>query len=277
MHSFHISRASLHGLNSCNLQDKLMRILVNTPNWLAAHRDQLARHGATLLLLAALILVGRSLMASIRAPKLAASQDSAPGFIASPQVGSAVHAANIANVHLFGAPSVATQAAPVALASDMSLTGILYSTSPEESRAIVVVGSDYVVGGKGTRLPNGGVIIGVAQDRILVNQGRNVVSVLLDIKKADPNALFPKVAVNGVGANGALANYAPMSGPADGADSIPKMAPVSNVDAMSHQIVHGDFLPLSAIRGSKAASHFAQMPPPQMIDRGENSSPSQHP
>jgi type II secretory pathway component PulC len=226
---------------------------------------------ATFLLVGVISLIGRALYADIRAPSMKAVQTEDPRSAPiQPQQDTSFHAANVANAHLFGTPAVATQAVPVAAAPDLSLAGILYSTSPDESRAIVEVGGQTVVGGRGTRLPNGDLITAVAADRILVDQGRNIVSVLLDIKKADTNAFFQKIAVDGAGPNGVLANYAPMSAPPDEMDQVQKPVPLTADNAAPHSIVHGQFVSLSAIRGGAAASHFSQLSPPTPVNQTGN-------
>jgi Type II secretion system protein C len=233
-------------------------------------RRRLLPIAAALALAAIAALIGRVLVADIRAPSVDAALRDAPAPAApSPQLNGTLHAANIAGAHLFGVPAVATQAVPVAAAPDLSLAGILYSTSPDDSRAIVVVGGQTIVGGRGSRLPNGDLITAVAADRILVDQGRNIVSVLLDIKKADPNAFFQKVAVDGAGLNGSLANYAPMSAPPDEMDQLPKPPSLSADDSTQHTIVHGQFLSLSAIR-SDSANHFSQLHPPMPAPQTES-------
>lgn len=216
----------------------------------------LLRQTISAVLLLTIALTTRALIAGIRVSHSPTVSPVGSDRYMPPLTDGVTHAANVAAAHLFGAPAVATQAVPLAAGSDLSLAGIMYSQSAEESRAIVVSGGDTIVAAQGTRLTNGAVISAIAQDRILVNEGRYTFSVMLDMKKANYDERVPVLAVAGSGPGGMPPSSAPMGMEPDAAADgqiVQAQPPVA------HMVIHGQYLPLSSIRGKDARSHFNQM------------------
>lgn len=197
-----------------------------------------------------MLLLSWSIVADFRGPTVTAAKPIAPAEVRRryyPQE----DAASVGQEHLFGQANVAAAGHPVQTVSDISLSGILFSDHQDESRAIFIVGGQAVIVAPGGTLPDNELLLSIAEDRVTLDRNGTLVSVLLDIKKADTNSRIPMIALNG-GASGSLADtgIAPMSAPNDA-----QQAGVSwkNQQGIGQgEITHGTFLPLSGIRGDPA-------------------------
>jgi type II secretory pathway component PulC len=102
-------------------------------------------------------------------------------------------AALIAHDHLFGVipPEAATNApAPVASTPEFQLNGIVYSSDPSESVALLDQGGVGVIVHNGMQLSDGQRVVSIEPDRVVVDRQGARVSVLLNLKIADINAHF---------------------------------------------------------------------------------------
>ena len=160
---------------------------------------------------------------------------------------------NIVQHHLFGESAAASAKAAQAAADNLSLTGIIYSTDPNDSRAILQANDTTLVVAPGAELADGGKIASIGVDRIAIERNGITEEIVLQIDSAD---LSSDSGFASVDRNGEL----------DGDPSGQSLADSSNAatppSAPMTQVFHASAVPLSAIRGKGAQERFKTLLPP---------------
>ena len=231
-------------------------------NRLAVHGVTAARWAVSSVLLAVAIMLTWQLLSPLvrRAPAAQGDAQSAMAH-ASPARPRSVLIADIQDAHLFGDASAGPATVPVSTVSgSVSVTGIVYSTQEQDSVALLSVAGSAVVSHVGTQLATGQTVTGIHPDRIELRGRDGLVSLLLDIKQADPNqrispGQFASVSVGGDAADAELG--APGSQPAI-------VQNTSAVPSLNVGLVPTHFVSLKSIRGAHAARRFSGVDMPKI-------------
>lgn len=169
---------------------------LRTKFWWRAHGYAVIRHAVEVTLCVAIVLISWQLAApwlphtwgqhAAKDPVIAPNVPSKP-------TDSQTLAATIVNYHLFGTTPHATPndvAIPVASTPGFQLIGIIYSSDPSESVALLDQGGVGVIALNGMSLSNGARVVSIQSDHVVIDHQGIRESVLLNMKKADINAHF---------------------------------------------------------------------------------------
>ena len=231
--------------------------------WLRTHYLRCLRHGGESLLIVVVILTGWHLFANIRSgfspAEISPSQPVLENL--SPRFSDTAWASQVAGDHLFGMLAAATKDIPIAATDAMTLAGILYATNSTDSRAIILINGQTVIAAPGTKLPDGETVASIELDRILVDRGGTIASILLAIQMADPNSRFQLAGLKG--------DNVPSFAPDPVTSNMPARAPSGrdSDNAATTEAIHGTFLPLSEIRGRDAKQRFKDLQLPTLAAR----------
>ena len=168
----------------------------------------------------------------------------------------AVLLARIQDRHLFGDSSPVAATAPVLTSSgSVSVIGIVYSPVAADSVALLSVGGNSVVSKVGMQLTTGQTVTGILPDRVQLNGAGGAVSLLLDIKQADPDqrispGQYAGVSGNTGGSGDTEAPDAPL-----GAGSAPAPLPQTG-------FAPTNFVSLKSLRGGNATQRFQGLDAP---------------
>jgi hypothetical protein len=161
-------------------------------------------------------------------------------------------AGNIAQHHLFGESAGSAKITPAA-GDTLSLTGIIYSTDPDDSRAMLQANGETLVVAPGAELADGGKVASIGVDRIEIERDGAMEELVLQVDSAD------------ISSDPSFASVDRNSG-SDEDPSSDVLADSSNAavppSAPMNQIFHAGAVPLSAIRGKGASERFKMLLPP---------------
>lgn len=168
--------------------------------------------------------------------------------------------ARIQNERLFGdaSPAPTMSATSTAVADgDVTVIGIVYSPESSDSVALLSVGGNAVVSHVGTQLPTGQVVTGIEPDKVQLRSSSGLISLLLDIKQADPDQRITP------------GEYAVASGPDGppgdslGAATVPSSTgPSAPPPVRAVSLVPTHFVSLKSLRGAAAEKRFQSLDAP---------------
>jgi hypothetical protein len=167
-------------------------------------------------------------------------------------------AGEIAQHHLFGESAESVKIAQTA-DDTLSLTGIIYSTNPDDSRAMLQAGDTTLVVASGTQLPDGGKVTSIGVDRIDIDRDGTTEELVLKIEAADIGGGAALMALNDGDGGGDMSGD-PQAQADSARHAVSSSAPMT-------QIYHAAAVPLSAIRGKEAAERFKLLRPPVLPAR----------
>lgn len=229
----------------------IMRDAFNTVFDVDGRFQRGARRGAIALSVILILLFARALVADIRIPTVSSpAREGRPLLNVHNRLLPLEDAARVGQAHLFGQANMTAAAIPLQTVSDITLSGILFSDHEDESRAILVIGGQMITAAAGDTLPDNGILHSIGEDRVTLDRNGTLVSVLLDIKKADTNS---RTALIALGNNASGDDTGPAAAPMSGPDAERTAASWTSQQGMGQgRIAHENFLPLSAIRGDPA-------------------------
>lgn len=220
---------------------------------LSASAEKVASHCVSVvLLLAAAVLAWQLVAGAIYPPKIDDSK--LAGMVqVRPAPSSRATAAHVQEAHLFGNSSPSAPAMPTSVVNgNVSVIGIAYSDHVQDSVALLSVGGETVVSHVGSQLPTGERVSRILADGIELSGNGGTLSVLLDIKRADPNERITP------------GSYAVSSGPSN-SDLPTALFPVSGapvIPAAHVTLAPTHFVSLRSLRGARAAKRFEKLDAP---------------
>jgi hypothetical protein len=173
--------------------------------------------------------------------------------------GTARWAADIAQHHLFGEPAGSVKIAQTT-GGALSLTGIIYSTNPDDSRAMLQADGTTLVVASGTLLPDGGKVASIGVDRIDIERGGTTEELVLKIDAADFSS-DPSFA--------SLDRNSDLDEDPSG-QTLSASSNAATPSAPITQVFHASAVPLSAIRGKGAKERFKTLLPPVLPAKKAN-------